>query len=352
MRQSFKKNINYAIIILLIVFSTSCISTKTLTIEIPQQSKKELPSSIQSLTLVNRTVDYKFTNLDSDSLQQIFYNQNFNTDTVINDIQASDTTIKALGELLFESGRYDFVIPKKRFLNFKRNSFLNVEMPWKEVRELCETYNTDAVLSLDHFKTRVATDYEKNSLYDPRSDGFATSSYAKMKIYYEALFRVYDPVQEKVLTREFLRDTLVWEDMDFSTRALFERFTPVKTALSEAGIAIALDFAGKISTVWHEERRNYFPSGDSNLKQAAKFVTNGNWETAMALWNDTAEKTKSKALKSKAELNIAIAYELQGDLNKAISEALKSYNTMYRPLTYNYLEILKGRKNELIKQQR
>ncbi|MCF6332155.1 MAG: DUF6340 family protein [Draconibacterium sp.] len=352
MWQSFKININYAVIILLIVFSTSCISTKTLTIEIPRQSKKELPSSIQSLTLVNRTVDDKFTNLDSDSLQQIFYNKNFNTDTVINDIQASDTTIKALGELLFESGRYDFVIPKKRFLNFERNSFLNVEMPWKEVRELCETYNTDAVLSLDHFKMRVATDYEKTSLYDPRNDGFATASYAKMKIYYEALFRVYDPVQEKVLTREFLRDTLVWEDMDYSTRALFDRFTPVKTALSEAGIAIALDFAEEISTVWHEERRNYFPSGDSNLKQAAKFVTNGNWETAMALWNDTAEKTKSKALKSKAELNIAIAYELQGDLNKAISEALKSYNTMYRLVTYNYLEILKGRKNELIKQQR
>ncbi len=352
MRQFFRKTRNYIAIILLFTISVSCVSTKILTIEIPRQSKNELPHSIQSLTLVNRTVDSTFNNLDTDSLQKIFYIQNFNYDTIINDIQASDTTLKAVGELLFESGRYDFVIPENRFLEFEKNSFLNEEMPWSEVKELCEIYKTDAVLSLDHFKTRVSTDYQKESFYDALKDGFAYASYAEMKIFYEALFRVYDPVQEKIILREFIRDTVIWEDAAGSTGILFERFTPVKAALSEVGIAIALDFSEKISTIWRQEQRKIFYNGDENLKKATLFIEDNNWETAMALWKETAENSKSKKAKSRAEFNIAVGYELQGDINEAISWALKSYETMYHQTTYDYLEILKRRKNELKKQQR
>jgi len=352
MKQYFTKNINYGILALLITISVSCVSTKTLIIEIPQQSKNELPHSIQSLTLVNRTVDSKFTDLDTDSLQKLFYIQNFNYDTIINDIQASDTTIKALGELLFESGRYDFVIPENRFLEFKKNSFLNEEMPWDEVKHLCEIYDTDAILSLDHFITRVSTNYEKESFYDSGRDGFAWASFAEMKISYEALFRVYDPLLEKVIIREFIRDTVIWEDVASSTNELFERFTPVKTALSEVGIAIALDFSDKISTTWHQEQRKLFVSGDTNLKQAAPFAENNEWDTAMALWKETLKTTNSKSTKSRAEFNIAVAYELQGELEEAISWALKSYETMYRQITYDYLEILKRRKYTLKRQLR
>ncbi|NOR73751.1 MAG: hypothetical protein GQ525_01195, partial [Draconibacterium sp.] len=114
MRQKQREVINFIIVLVLITVSVSCVSIKTIIIEIPEPSKKELPQNIQSLTLVNRTVDEYYNNLDTDSLQKIFYKENFNYDTIINAIQATDTTLKALGELLFESGRYDFVIPEDR----------------------------------------------------------------------------------------------------------------------------------------------------------------------------------------------------------------------------------------------
>ena len=352
MNRYFREINIFTTILLLVIITVSCVSTKTLIIEIPQQSKQELPQSIQSLTLVNRVVDSTFTNLDADSLQKIFYVQKFNYDTIINDIQAADTTIKALGELLFESGRYDFVIPENRFLKFKKNAFLTNEMSWTEVKELCKSYNTDAVLSLDHFKTRVSSNYSKESFYDSAQDGFSWVSYAKMYIYYEALFRVYDPIQEKVLVREFIRDTVVWEDVAGTTNILFSRFTPVKDALSEVGIAIALDFSDKISTTWHEENRKLFNKGDENLKQAALFAEDNKWDTATTLWMETLKNTKSKTVKSRAEFNIAVAFEMQGDLNKAITWALKSYETSYNIITYEYLDILKRRKYELKKQLR
>jgi tetratricopeptide (TPR) repeat protein len=325
----------------------SCIAAKPLIIEIPQKSKKELPDRIQSLLLIARVVDDSYTNLKADSLQRLFYNQKFNYDTIIKDIQSVDTTLKALGELLFESGRYDFVIPENRFPEFEKNAFMTSEMPWDEVKLLSETYQTDAVLSIDYFKTRVITTYDKESYFSPAANQFYNMSEATMKISYETLIRIYDPSVEKVLTRMLLRDTLFWKDRDYSAAGLFEHFTPVKKALNEVGIAIALDFSGEIGPLWLRERRSFFATGSSALKQAAPLVNAGQWEPAIALWKDTAEKTKSKSVKSKTEYNIALGYEMQGDLDAAIEWALKSYNTMYRTNTYNYLETLKRRKNEI-----
>ncbi len=347
MNNLYKKAANYISVFLLIVVSFSCVSTKQLFIEIPQKSQKELPENIQSLLIVARIVDDSYTDLKADSLQKLFYLQQFDYDTIINDIQAVDTTLKALGELLFESGRYDFVIPENRFLDFERNAFITKEMPWDEVKLLCDTFNTDAVLSLDYLKMRVSTNYEKNSTFDPGNNGFVSFVEAQMEISYEAIFRVYDPRVEKVIRRQLMRDTLYWDDADYTINALFNRFTPVKTALTETGISIALNLSNEISTKWRPERRSYFIKGDSNLKQAEPLVNSNQWETAIKVWKESAENAKSKSVKSRAEFNIALGYEMLGDIDLAIEWALKSYNTMFHTATYNYLETLKRRKNDI-----
>lgn len=348
MRQLFFRNYFFVVIVLFV--AASCTTTKTVTIEIPEKAQKELPARVQSLVLVNRTVDEKYTNLPADTIQKHFYKSHFTIDTVWYDLAAVDTCLKATGDLLFESGRYDVVIPENRFLNFKENAFFSKEMGWDEVNELCETYNTDAVLSIDMFQIQIITQYEKDTYFDAFDDAFYTAASAKMVVVYDALFRVYDPIEEKILIREFLKDTLVWENQARNTTELFKRFTTVKQAMSEAGIAIAIDFSEKISTVWNRANRPIYVTGDDNLKLAGTLIDSGDWEQAIALWKDTAENSKSKSTKSKAQLNVAMAYEIQGDIDNAISWGLKSYNTMYRQITYQYLELLDRRKKELEKQ--
>jgi hypothetical protein len=347
MKKYIRKSIKPGMLLLLALLVFSCISTRTLVIDIPQPAASQLPETIQSLTLVSQAVDEKYTNLESDSLQNIFYKQRFNLDTLIYDFQAADTTLKALGELLFESGRYDYVIPENRFLDAPGTSLLAREIPWQKVHELCETFQTDAVLSLDHLKTRVITSFDNESFFDPFQGGFNSAARAGMKIQYEALFRVYEPSQEKILLRQFITDTLYWDDADVSARSLFSRFTPVKQALTETGIVMALELTDKIAIRWRPERRTYFVKGNSEFRETNQIAQSGDWLTAVEKWKEIAEKAGSKTLKSKAELNIALGYEILGNIDLAIQWALNSYNTMYRPLTYEYLETLKRRKNEL-----
>ena len=69
----------------------------------------------------------------------------------------------------------------------------------------------------------------------------------------------------------------------------------------------------------------------------------------MAQWMDAYDNNPSKALKSKLEYNIALGYEMLGNINEAIRWGIKSYEHTYRPVTYNYLNTLDNRKSLLLK---
>jgi len=347
MKIKFKKTGNILAVVFIAMLGYSCVSTKTLRIEIPTPPEKSLPSSIQSLALVTQAVDQRFTDSHRDSIQMQFFEQQFNLDTLILDLKMADTTLQVLGELLFESGRYDYVIPQNRFLDQPGNPSTDQPLPWEIVREISETFDADAVLSMDYLNTRVIASYENESFFDPSRGGFYAAVVARMRIYYEALFRVYDPENETILVREFMRDTLYWEAADVTARNLFSRFTPVKQALVEAGISIALDMSDKISVIWRTDERTYFARGNALMEEASQYARQGNWQTAIKLWKEVNESTRSKSMKSKAQLNIALGYEMLGSLDESVSWALKSYDTMYRPLTYEYLQILNRRKREL-----
>jgi hypothetical protein len=337
--------------LMMLMLSYSCVPTRSIVIDIPHPAQKELPATIQSLTIVSQAVDEKYSNLHADSLQKIFYKKRFNLDTLIFDVQMADTTLKAVGELLFESGRYDYVIPEVRFLKTSPDARPAEVLNWSDVAALADTFNTDAVLSLDFLKTRVETDFTNDTYFSPQNESLYSAVGAGMTIYYEALFRVYYPDKKQVVLSELIRDTLYWEDADVSVKTLFNRFTPVKQALTETGIAIALDLSEKIAVRWRPERRRLFSTGNSQLRQGNDIAIGGNWQKAISVWEETALNTGSNSLKSKAQLNIALGYEILGDIEKAIDWALMSYETMYRPLTYEYLETLKRRKGELNKKE-
>jgi hypothetical protein len=344
MKQGIKRLIPVAASLFFALIVFSCVQTKTLTIEIPETAEKNLPENIQSLTIVNRTVDDKYHDSYADSLQNILYRSKFKLDTVVYDLQAADTMLKVLGELLFESGRYDFVIPENRFLE---NKSLNYEMTWDEAKSLCERFNTDAVLSIDSYKTRIKANISNESFYNTLNGGVYSALLAQMQVNYEVLNRVYDPVNEKIILNEIQSDSLLWEDTYTNLQSLIDRFTSVKQAITETSIVVALDLSEKISTNWNEEQRNIFVKGKNEFERSGNLALNGDWFQAMVLWEQISESSKSKTKKSRAEFNVAVGYEMLGDIDQAISWALKSYDTMFHPLTYEYIEKLQRRKNEL-----
>lgn len=321
-----------------------CKPISFLSVDLSSPGSEELPDSVQTLLLLDRAVDHRFTDDPSDTIQLRFFERQFTVDTILYDLAASDTLIRTLGHLLYESGRYDVIIPIDRFPMKDSFNLYSDSMSWEEVERLTSLYQTDAILSLDYHKTEVSTGVEREAYADWEN---ASTNYiygAGMKVAYIAQFRVYDPRNREVVRSHFLVDTLYWNDRDLELKALFRRFTYVKPALVESGIAAALRLSERIAPRWVTSRRALFLKGHPVLRAAAPLAMEYRMEEALAAWSAAEATATSKSLKSKLLFNMAVAYEMRGDLNEAIRLGVKSYETMYRQVTHNYLITLGNRR--------
>lgn len=314
----------------------------TLTIETPKPAKEELTSDIKSITLMNRSVNNQFLNYQEDSLQLYFYRNGYQLSKDILDISASDTTIQALAALMFESGRYDIVVPLER--NIKRNLPYEVipdTLSTTLVNGICSQYNTDALMVMEQFSTKVMADYTSEKYNDPRF-GNSYSFYASLDVKYSAFFRVYksgikDPVKEFQIT-----DTIYWESADGTQSRLFQKLPFIKQALINAGIKVALDVDSKISPAWSSEKRGYFLF-DLKNDSGQQLMNENKTEEARVFWMEKAQSTNKK-IKSRAEYNLALASELDGNIDQALEWGLKSFYTYYQYQTEVYLRKLKALK--------
>ncbi|MBC8005252.1 MAG: hypothetical protein H7X84_07240 [Verrucomicrobia bacterium] len=322
----------------LIGFSlSSCKSYYTaLTIETPSPAKEELPQDIQSITLMNRSINNQFLNHNADTLQAYFFDNNYQLSVVVLDSVAADTTIRALGELMYNSGRYDVVIPVERNINkFIPYNLVPDTLNPEFVSEQCQKYNTDALMVLEQFSAKVMTDYVLAKYVDKLA-GTSLYYYASLDLKYNAFFRIYKPGSK---TREIeLSDTIYWDSAGDIKVSMFEELPSIKQALISAGIKVALDVDKKISPAWQPEKRGYFLLDKKN-DLGQQLLNENKLAEAKAYWLEKAQSTDKK-IKSRAEYNLALANELEGNINQAIEWGLKSFNTQYHHQTEVYLKNL------------
>jgi len=346
----FRKSVTYKITLILLI-GIALVSCKSnfaiISIENMQHAKEELPPDIQSITLMNRSMNGQFRNYNEDSLQMYFYRKGFQLSNIVLDSTAADTTLKALAKLMFESGRYDMVIPLQR--NLKRNPSYEVlpdTLRPDQVREICTNFNTDALMVLERFVTKVMADYsEERSYYATK--GNENSYNATLDLKYSAFFRIYKPGAKTLVKEIELNDTIYWESAEYTQELLFSKLPSVKQALINTGIKVALDVDSKLSPTWIPEKRGYFLlKGKDDLGQ--KLMNENKYDEAGRYWNEMA-LSRNKKTRSKAEYNLALISELNGDLYKGIEFGLKSFYSYYRFQTQTYLKKLEARKLALQK---
>ena len=334
------------ILIVSALFFNSCsTSYRHVTIETAKPSEFLLPNDIVSLTLMNRSINDEFKNYQRDSLQQYFYKKEYNLSTIILDSLAADTTLKVLGELLYESGRYDVVIPQEyniyRGLKFYK---MPNKLEWNYVKNICELYDTDALLVIERYFNKISTSYKV------MTNGYMSEFYHEGSIdsKYDAVVKIYDPGREKIIRQMVVSDTIFWYHDDINQKKLFSRLPRIKKVLIQTAIQTAFDIDKKLSPSWQSETRGYFIIDTKTNDQVDQFILNGEYESAQQYWT-TYLKSNSRNTRSKAEYNMALVNEMQGKIEEAIEWANKSFNSQYRAQTENYLKQLGKRRDTLKK---
>ena len=79
-----------------------------------------------------------------------------------------------------------------------------------------------------------------------------------------------------------------------------------------------------------------------------QLINENKYEEAGDYWVEMT-KLKNKSIRSKAEFNLALLSELNGDIDAAIDWGLKSFHTQYRYQTEIYLKKLQARRETINK---
>ncbi|NLU39310.1 MAG: hypothetical protein GXX78_10535 [Bacteroidales bacterium] len=338
----------YLLIIVSLVVLQSTAQLKKFTVEIPNTPKFKISDSIQSFTLLNRSITPEFSNFNSDSLQISFYKQNFRVTQTILDSIAADTTIKVLGELLFESERFDVVIPVDRNI-YRLLPFAQTPEPlsWNYVESICEQFKTDALIVLENQAMHTNTNYKtQHEFIDfSREKTYLASVNFKSRTHW----RIYDPKKKQIIVdHQKNEDSLYWESYEYDLRTTFRKLPSIKEAAIQTAVQNAVSFSDLIAPSWVEETRYYFVLDDTLIDKSVTLASDGNWKAAYENWKPYADQGKS-VKKSKIMFNLALAAEMNGDLDLAIEWAKKSKDAYYREVSNYYINQLNKRKSEIKK---
>lgn len=338
--------------ILIAVLATtlfSCSKYYAITIEQKNLPKINIPAEVQSLTLMNRSLTKDFHNFKEDSLQQFFYRNKYNVKATILDSLASDTCLQTIGELLFGSGRFDIVIPTER--NIKKDTeYYRIEQPldWTFVENICKTYNTDALLVMEKYVNQINSLVQQNyNTIKSEIDIEYSYFWGSCDIIYDSFFRLYYPKNKEILGQFFIIDTISWGKDALTKLKLYSDMNSIKNGLIDAGINVALDLDGSISPMWIPDERGVYIIDNKNIEER-NLILNSDWQKLTEYWQPFTEN-KNTDIRSKAEYNMALAAELNGKIDDAIYWASKSYQTLLRNRSFNYIKKLGKRKIELAK---
>jgi hypothetical protein len=323
-----------AILFFFIFFTLfSCSTLNKIGIEVAVQPEYPISEDIQSLALLNRSMTSQFTNIKVDSLEKILINNKMLLDAVFQDSIAADTTIQVAARALFDSGRFDVVVPKERNIVRTDTNVIVNPINITFINEICRNFKVDAVLILEMFAERLDTKYYLNTLYEPNEYSAATD------IAYFSEWRLYRPDNRKQVIRFQVGDSIFWKATGLSVEDVYQQMPRTKEAIIGGGIASGLKMSGYISPNWVNQTRYYYATGKDEIDAAIPLIKNNKWEEAAPIWTKY-EPAYSGTIKSKIQFNLALAAEMNGDIDLAIEWGLKSFKTRYTKTIEVYLKTL------------
>ncbi len=314
-----------------------------ISIQVSVPPQRALSPDIQSIALMNRSMTQAFTNVNQDTLESHFVRKKLALDEIMLDSLAADTTLKTLGKALFASGRFDIVIPVRRNLPNSNVSYLekSPSLTQLQVKQICSEFNVDALLVLENFHEKVNTAFHLG-YFDKELVGFSKNYTAFVQVAYHSNWKLYQPLEKLMVAKFEVNDTIYWERNGETLQEAYENLPAIKDALLDGAIENGDNLAAFVTPGWKSENRKYFVTNNPEADKALVAMNDDNWREAENIWLKYSTSS-SASFRSKIEFNLALASEMNGNLNEALQWAQKSLQSKYSKMAEDYIRLLNDR---------
>lgn len=277
------------------------------------------PEHINNIAVVNRSLT-KIVDKPKNVIESIATAEVAGSDKI-----ASDECLKGIFDMLNDWHGMKIIYPEKLHLQGSGNSSTPDVLSWEKVKEICNNSKADALLVLESFDSNSdlvaqVVSNQVGAILNNEKPNTNIPNHVRVNVKY--YFRLYDPSTEKIVD-QYSGIRYFEYDSDVINLALAP-----PGALSSEAYNAGKEYAGRYYPGYYSVKRDMFKRGKGRNKQdfltAFRKAEVANWNGAIEVWSRILENAGRKSA-GRACLNIAVAYEVLGDYQKAYDWAKKAY---------------------------
>lgn len=335
------KNLIYPLSCILVAsLFSSCVSTNQLTMNATEPAPVSIASDVQNIGIINRSLPSE-GHKTIDQIDKILSIEGKNLDK-----HGADAAVTALRDELRAEGRFKEIIKIDSIGALKKGlGVLPATLTWDQVEALCAQYDVDVIFSLAFYDTDTKVDYRQTTIQYPNTLGIKVpipGHEVTLTTLIKNGWRVYDPQSKLILDEYFFNENIVGVGSGINPIEAVKTVINRKEAVVEHSKNIGNSYAARIRPYRHRVTRNYFVRGTDNFVVAKRRAQTGDWNGAAELWEHDLSHPDEKVA-GRAHYNMAISSEINGDLDKAMDYASKSYSDYRNNEALRYLDILRYR---------
>jgi hypothetical protein len=310
---------------LLTVFLFSqCRSTKHVGISSMRPADITFPTYVNTLLLVDRT---QFNNSMLNIAEGVLTGEMPGADKA-----AAQEAITSLQSTLQSSPRFKVVRASETLQGNSVTQAFPDALSWNQVDGLCSKFKAEAIVALEIFdsnfivtkgqRKKKKTVEENGVKKEIEVDEYYAEGVANTKIG----IRLYDPKAKSIIDQQLLSKARTWQATGNSITDAVSKLIRKTDATFAVSRMAGQDYAYKIAPMPVQLSREYYGKG-----KKLKAVANGarraevnDWKGALTTWETSLKGAQPKDA-SRLCYNIAVAYEVLGDMDNAKKYAAKAY---------------------------
>lgn len=328
---------------LFVVITAASCSMKTVRFSAVRPADIDVPSSIDTILLVNRT---HFNTTALDIIEGIITGELPGEDKA-----GTQETMNTLQNALRLSNR--FVVKNASEVldgNSMTSAFPNV-LSWSEVENLCKKYNTQAIVAIEIFDTDFIITKGERTVEKEVTENGQKRKVNQLEYYAEGVaninigFRVYDPTAKSIVDQQSMRLTKKWERTGNSIQDALAQLIAKSEATKYISRMAGNSYARKISPMPVTISRQFYKKSRKTPKLASgsRQADVNEWQSAIETWKSALRTTRTDKEAGKVSYNIAVAYEVINDLTNAKLWANKAYVEYGNKKAKNYANAIQRR---------
>lgn len=282
---------------------SSCISTKTLVIDVEKPPVIFLSPSIKNIAIVNNAV---IQPSDMGHKNLIVGRQESSIIEVPND-SVDIILMQTLANEFKESNRYNSVFlyeyPTRTDLNYK----IEIPLSKDKLIEIGKETDSEAILSIN--TVYIETVYNSLPSYDYNID-----SYNKLDMTLDLKMTFYSGMGEPISPTIEIQDTVYWIEALSMDKVISEPIPSRENAMKAGAELLAKIINTKMDISTERTIRTYY----NDIKDANRLADNNDWNGAKAIWIESFDRENKTKKKARIASNIALSYELTDDIDNAI----------------------------------